>query len=299
MSAPEQVAARARARPPRIALVANGEPEAGPAAALMAREVGAAVTVIGEGGASPAQDGRLNQVAALLRDRWPERVRDGIHALDLAAEPLLFGAGLLLSGEADVCLAVGGAPDAVEDTYRWILGEERTNLGLGSIRYVVTADGRLVTTGTPDTAAPLDARGVASLALVAARHRGRAVGDEPRVAFLVPPPTVDASHADAEAAVAELRTLAPGLAASVEWTWAGGESGAAGSRFRTRPNVLILPDPISGLLAHALLRDAGRVRIWGPLFPADRWAVAGVSEGSSAEDIAAVAIVAAAGLTGM
>ena len=294
----EQVVERARAHPARVVLVAGGDPAVGRAAELLSAAAGAAVTVVGDGGIVPADDPRLGRIAALLRDRWPERVRDGIHALDLAADPLLFAAGLLLSGEAAICVAAGSTPpDAVEDGYRWILGADRATMGRGAIRYVVAADGRLLTTGTPDTAGPLDAKGVAQLALMAARHRGRAVGDEPRVAFLVPPPSVDASHADAEVAVAELRSLAPGLAGSVEWSWPAVDG--PGPRFRTRPNVLILPDPISGHLAHALLRDAGRVQVWGPLFPADRWAVAGISEGSSAEDIAAVATVAAAGLAGV
>ncbi len=300
MSGLEQLTERARAHHARVVLVPGLDETAAGTADRIAAEAGATVTVLGDGGLAPVNDPRLGKLAGLLRDRWPERVRDGIHALDLAAEPLLFAVGLLLGGEADVCVAAGNTPpDAVEDAYRWMLGPERAVQGRGSIRYLVTAEGRLLTTATPDTAGPLDAKGVARLALMAAGHRGRAVGDEPRVAFLVPPPTVDASHADAELAVAELKALAPGMAASVEWNWPAAEGAGTGPRFRSRPNVLILPDPISGHLAHALLRDAGKVRVWGPLFPADRWVVAGAPEGSSPEDIAAVATVAAAGLAGV
>src|SRR5690349_17366127 len=100
-----QVMDRARARHARIALVSGGE-SAMPAAA---RELAAAglgdVTLIGAGGIDPSKDARLSVVASVLRDRWSERVRDGIHALDLAADPLLFGAGLVARGEFDVCLA--------------------------------------------------------------------------------------------------------------------------------------------------------------------------------------------------
>jgi phosphotransacetylase len=305
MSALETLTARARARRARVLLVSGGEPVRAAVAAKLASDGFGAVTVIGEGGVRPGEDDRLSAVAAKLRDRWPERVRDGIHALDLAAEPILFAAGLVLSGEAEICIAGASLPTpAVEDAFRWILGPTRATAGRGSIRYVLTSDDRLLTTVTPDTAGPLDARGLAGLALAAANHRGRALGDHPRVAFLVPPPSQDASHADAELALAEFRALAPGISAGVEWSWgdgsgptAGGGDGAATGRFRSRPNVLIFPGPVSGHLAHALLRDAGAVRVWGPLFPHDRWAVAGPAEGSD-DDIVAVATVAAAGLAG-
>jgi hypothetical protein len=134
------------------------------------------------------------------------------------------------------------------------------------------------------------------VALAAANHRHRALDDQPRVAFLVPPPALDASHADAEFALAEFRVVAPGIQAGVEWSWAGTEPASQGPRFRARPNVLIFPDPVSGHLAHALLRDATAARIWGPLFPDERWAVAGLSDGLLTDDIVAVATLAAAGI---
>ena len=43
--------------------------------------------------ATRARDPRHGAVAELLRSRKPERVRDGIHALDLAADPVRFAAG--------------------------------------------------------------------------------------------------------------------------------------------------------------------------------------------------------------
>lgn len=300
MTALGAVLERARAGRPGLVLVSDGDPDPGPVAERLAREGLGPTVVLGPGGLRPADDPRLPTVAVRLRERWPERVRDGIHALDLAAEPLLFAAGLVLTGEARLLLAGRGIPaDAVEDVFRWILGAERASRGRGAVRYVLAADDRLLTTVAPDTAGPLDTRELAQLALAAATHRGRAVGDQPRVAFLVPPPAQDASHADAELAVSELRALAPGVAASVEWDWAGSVPGpetGAGPRFRQRPNVLIFPDPVSGHLAHGLLRDAAGARILGPLLPEERWAVAGLAEASGIDDIVAVAAVAAAGL---
>lgn len=300
MTALTQVAERARARPHHAVLVdPDGDRLADVAPRLAEQGIGS-VTVLGPGGADPATDSRARTVAAGLRERWPERVRDGIHALDLAAQPLLFGAGLLIAGEADLLLVGPSVPDdQVEDAYRWVLGADRAVRGRGAMRYIHATGDRLLTTVVPDTAGPLDARGLGRLALTAANHRRHAVGDPVRVAFVVPPPTVDASHADAELVLLEFRAIAPGVTASVEWGWvAVGEPGGD-PRFRQRPNVLIFPDPVSGHLAHELLRDAAGFRVLGPLFVDDHCAVAGLSEGAGTEDIVAVAIVAAAGLRGV
>ena len=45
------------------------------------------------------------RIAKFLRERRPDRIRDGVHALDMAAEPVNFGAALVALGEADGCVA--------------------------------------------------------------------------------------------------------------------------------------------------------------------------------------------------
>jgi phosphotransacetylase len=252
--------------------------------------------LIGAGGIDPSKDARLSIVASVLRDRWSERVRDGIHALDLAADPLLFGAGLVARGEFDVCLAGPATPiDGLEEAVRWVIGPDRAVMPGGAVGYLETTDHRLVALVTPDTAGPVNAKTLARLALAAGNHRSRVVGEAPRVAFLVAPPAVDASHADAELALAEFTAIAPGVAAAVEWSWPTAQEDPGG-RFRSRPNVLIFPDATSGHLAQLILRDASGVRTWGPLFPGERWGFAGVLEGAEVSDILARAALAAAGL---
>jgi len=297
-SALEGLLTRARGGRHHVALIGGEDDRLSEIAGRLEQSGVGQVTLIGGDGLVPSGDARLSEVAGHLRDRWPERVRDGIHALDLAADPLLFGAGLLLAGEADVLLAASGVPDdLVEDAFRWLLGPERERKGRGWMTYILAGPERLITTATPDTAGPLDAAGVAQLALAAANHRRQAVADTPRVGFLVASPTQDASHADAEVALAEFKAIAPGIQASVEWAWAQGDGRATG-RFRAGPNILIFPDPVSGHLAHEFLRDAAGSRVIGPLFPGDRWAVVGLGAGTEADDIVAVASVAAAGLRG-
>ena len=292
----DAVQTRARGRGIRIVMIGQGDGSLESAAAILAADGTAVVSIVGEGGIVPASDPRLGRVAAALRDRWPERVRDGIHALDLATNPLLFAVGLTAGGDADVCLGGTAIPlDALEEAGRWLRGPGRASAGRGHLSYLRTTDQRLLTLVIPDSAGPLDAKMVARLALQASDHRTRVIGDQSRVGFLVAPPSQDASHADAELALAEFRLLAPGIAATVEWNWTLDSGATEPGRFRFGPNVLMFPDPISGHLAELVLRDAADLHTWGPLFPGSTWTLAGVPEGASPADIVAVATLAAAG----
>ena len=89
----EAVAAKAKERRARIAMIGQGDGLMEAAAAELERTGFGPVTIIGPDQIPPG-DKRIPTVAAVLRECWPERVRDGIHALDLAAHPLLFAAGL-------------------------------------------------------------------------------------------------------------------------------------------------------------------------------------------------------------
>lgn len=292
----DEVQSRARGRGIRIVMIGQGDGSLESAAALLAADGTAVVTIVGDGGIIPDSDPRLGRVAAALRDRWPERVRDGIHALDLATNPLLFAIGLTAGGDADVCLGGTAIPlDALEEAGRWLRGPERGTAGRGHLCYLLTTDRRLLTLVIPDSAGPLDAKMVARLALQASDHRTRVIGDQSRVGFLVAPPSQDASHAEAELALAEFRLLGPGIPATVEWNWTLDSGATEAGQFRCGPNVLIFPDPISGHLAELVLRDATDLRTWGPLFPGSTWTLAGVPEGASPADIVAVATLAAAG----
>ena len=102
--------------------------------------------VLGGGGIDPAHDARLPAVAELLRHRRPEKVHDAIHALDLAAQPLLFAAGLVELGEADG--AVGGAVHTTADVIRaalWAVGPDPDMGLLSSAFYMVMPDNRVLT----------------------------------------------------------------------------------------------------------------------------------------------------------
>ena len=61
--------------------------------------------VLGDGGVDPTRDPRLGRIAQYLRERRPDRIRDGVHALDVGAMPTNFGASLVALGEADGAVA--------------------------------------------------------------------------------------------------------------------------------------------------------------------------------------------------
>ena len=63
----------------------------------------------------PGDDPRLSRIAQFLRDRRPDRIVDGVHALDLASMPVNFGAALVALGEADAAVAGAVGPTRRHD----------------------------------------------------------------------------------------------------------------------------------------------------------------------------------------
>ena len=167
---------------------------------------------------------RMDEVAALLRKRRPERVASDAAAAELAANPIVLAAGLVALGEAHA--AVAGATCPTADVVRaalWLIGPAEGIDTVSSAFYMIF-DGNRGARGQarrgpegrpggrsedldgipPDrsTALPSDVGGdvltftdsavvpdptaeqLADIALAAALDRRRIVGDEPVVAFL-------------------------------------------------------------------------------------------------------------------
>jgi phosphate acetyltransferase len=298
-----ELLSRAAARRARLVLCEGGDERVREAAERLAADGIAEVLLLGGPGRAPADDPRLAAVADHLRARRPDRVRDGIHALDLAADPLRFGAGLVALGEADGCVA--GALATTADVIRaalWALGTAPTTTLVSSAFYMVHPDGRVITFTDCAVVPDPDPAQLAQIALAAVRDRARLVGDEPRVAFLsyatrgsAEGPAVDRVRA----AVACFRDLAPGTAADGELQAdaalvpAVAQRKAPGSPVAGAANILVFPDLGAGNIAYKLVqRLAGAVAL-GPILQGLARPMSDLSRGASVDDIVEVAAMVA------
>ena len=293
---------RARARGARVVFPEGDDPRVQAAAERLRRETIAEPIVVGPGHVDPARDPRVGRIAELLRSRRPDRVRDGVHALDLAADPLRFGAGLVVIGEADACVA--GAAHPTADVLRaalWGIGLAPGSPLLSSAFYLLF-DGDRVLTFTDCAVVPEpSAEDLAHIALAAVADRRRLVGDAPRVAFLSYSTHGSAGGRSVDLvreAVARFHQLAPGVpadgdlqadAALVPEVAAGK---ARGSVVGGRANVLVFPNLDAGNIGYKLVqRLAGAVAL-GPILQGLARPMADLSRGATSDDIVEVAALA-------
>lgn len=303
MSFRADLLARAAARKARVVLAEGEDPRVRAAAARLSSEGIAVPIVLGGDGLAVARDSRLPRVAQLLRERRPDQVRDGVDALDQAAESLRFAAGLLALGEADGVVA--GASHSNVDVMRaalWAFGAAPDIERVSSSFYAMMPDGRVITlTDCAVVPEPTPAQ-LAGIALAAARDRTRIVGDEPRVAFLSYA-TLDSAQGPAVDRVrqaAELfRVRAPGIAAegplqgdaALDAAVAGVK--APSSTVAGRANVLVFPDLNAGNIAYRLLRALGGPPCLGPLHQGLARPMTGLSRGAGPDDIVEMAALVA------
>jgi phosphotransacetylase len=287
---PDPLLERARRSGARLVL-AGGDAEALAAAAARLEEAGiAGVIRVGPGGIRVEGDPRLESVATLLRSRQPRRVTDGIHALDLAVDPVRFAAALVALGEGDAFLAGPGvtAP-ALAEVAEWTVGGAQDGGTLGSASWLLLEDGSLVACADCALAGELLPVDRARLARATALAHAKISGEVPRVAFLGGPSGRN-SGGGLEEAVQSLGAQAPGLSAMAD----------DGARFRARANVLIFPGGTAAHLAVRTARALAGVRLLGPLLLGLPGVIAGVTEDAEEAEVIGTAAVAmlAAGRSG-
>ena len=302
MSFRAELLERARGRRARVVLPEGNDPRVAAAAERLRREGIAEPILIGPGQVEPERHPRLSAIAELLRARAPDRVRDGVHALDLAADPLRFGAGLVALGEAEACVA--GAAHATSDVLRaalWAIGTAPGAHLLSSAFYMLLGDGRVLTFTDCAVVPEPDAEQLAHIALAAVQDRRRLVGDAPRVAFLSYSTHGSASGRTVtlvQEALARFRELAPGVPADGELQAdaalvpevAAGK--APGSSLEGKANVLVFPNLDAGNIGYKLVqRLAGAVAL-GPVLQGLARPMADLSRGASSDDIVEVAALA-------
>ncbi len=269
----------------------------------MLREEGLAEPILlgGPSGIEVASDPRLGRVADHLRARRPETVRDAVHALDLAADPVLFGASLVALDEADGCVA--GAVASTGQVIRaalWGIGTAPGVDLLSSSFYMAFDDGRVLTFADCGVVPAPTPDQLAQIALAASRDRSRIVGDTPQVAFLsygthgsAAGPAID----HVREALAGFQALAPGVVADGELQ---GDAAidpevahrkAPDSPVQGRANVLIFPDLDAGNIAYKLVqRLAGAVAL-GPILQGLAHPMSDLSRGATPDDIVRVACI--------
>jgi phosphate acetyltransferase len=292
---------RARAAGAGATLVfPEGEDPRVQAAAATLAALGIADSILlGAGQIDPAQDERLPEVANWLRHRRPASVRDGVHALDLAADPLRFGAGLVGLGLADGCIAGSLAPTA--DVLRaalWAIGLADGITAVTSAMYLGLPDDRVLTyTDIAVIPVPTPEQ-MAAAAVAAAADRRALVGDEPVVAFLSYSTLGSAAGPEIDrvrAALELFRAIAPDVPADGELQADAALDASVAARkcpaspVGGRANILVFPSLEAGNIAYKLTERLAGASAAGPLLQGLARPMSDLSRGATPDDIVDVA----------
>ncbi len=251
----------------------------------------------------PRQDPRLRDVAAHLYHRRKHKGLDEVQALELAAQPVTFGAGLVALGHADA--GVTGAVHATAEVIRaglFCLGTA-PGIPLVSSMFLLVRGHEMLSFADCGVVPDPDPEQLVHIAAATAHNHHRFTGQPPRVAFLSFSTRASADHDKVRkirSAAERFRAAHPSITSDGELQFDAAYVPSVASRkcpdspLQGRANVFVFPDLDAGNLAYKITERLGGFRAFGPLLQGLDKPWLDLSRGCTAEDIAGVAVLASA-----